>query len=298
MRDADGKRLRAIDLLCGAGGWGCAARGLPVEITLAVDRWDAACRTHRLNHPNTAIIKGDVREAKTRRQILRQAVGVEVILGAIPCEWLSMRRLMKHNAVGPEERDRERATLQAVLAIIKALRPSYWCVEDVTRLKTELPPDVPWFEIDSKHFSGQRRRRLYVGHFPMPTLRSCPHKMAAYLRPGPHRIGRRAADRNIAYSQSFSPDKVFGARPGRKSPCVVSWASRRDAELVIEDPEVAGGRRQIEWQEGAALQGFPADYVFYGSPTDVWKMIGQAVQIDTGRAILEGIVADAKCGAQ
>ncbi|MBM3956596.1 MAG: DNA cytosine methyltransferase [Gemmatimonadetes bacterium] len=44
----------------------------------------------------------------------------------------------------------------------------------------------------------------------------------------------------------------------------------------------------------ARLQGFPEDYLFFGSPTAVWKMIGQAVQIDAGRAILAAIAADAQ----
>jgi site-specific DNA-cytosine methylase len=42
----------------------------------------------------------------------------------------------------------------------------------------------------------------------------------------------------------------------------------------------------------ASLQGYPADYVFVGSPTDVSVMVGNSVQIDTARAILEGIVED------
>lgn len=33
--------------------------------------------------------------------------------------------------------------------------------------------------------------------------------------------------------------------------------------------------------------GFPSEYIFCGSPTRVTKMIAQAVQIDTARAILE-----------
>ena len=52
------------------------------------------------------------------------------------------------------------------------------------------------------------------------------------------------------------------------------------------------GGCHMEWQEAAALQGFPHDYVFYGSPTDVWSMVGRAIQIQTGRAILKSIVRD------
>jgi site-specific DNA-cytosine methylase len=55
------------------------------------------------------------------------------------------------------------------------------------------------------------------------------------------------------------------------------------------DDQVPGRKRQLEWQEAALAQGFPADYLFYGSPTRVAKMIGQAIQIDLGRAILKAI---------
>jgi site-specific DNA-cytosine methylase len=52
------------------------------------------------------------------------------------------------------------------------------------------------------------------------------------------------------------------------------------------------GWRQVEWQELAVLQGFPNDYCFCGSPTRVVKMIAQAVQVDTARAILERLIEE------
>lgn len=54
--------IRAIDLCAGAGGWACAARGLPITIVAAVDFWRPACETYRLNHPGVKVIEGDLRE--------------------------------------------------------------------------------------------------------------------------------------------------------------------------------------------------------------------------------------------
>ena len=290
-------RLKAIDLCCGAGGWACAARGLPIDIVLAVDLWDAACRTHQLNHPETQVLRGDLREMDLwdddlRRKFLELSRGIDLVLGAIPCEWLSYRRRL--NQASPEECQNERATLSAVLGLVNALCPAYWCLEDVKGLARELPPNVPWLELNSRHYSAQRRKRIYIGRFPAPILRMSLLRMRDKLRPGPYRIGRRSADRIPVRSQAFHPDRVFAVRPGEKAPTVCNLSSRRDAELVIVESGLAGGRRQMEWQEGAALQGFPEDYVFYGSPSDVWKMIGQAIQIDTGRAILQEIVKHAQ----
>lgn len=285
------KRLRAIDLCGGAGGWACAARGLPINVVAAVDLWDAACRTYELNHPETTVVCGDLREPGPSGVFTDGRFGrVDLALGAIPCGWLTSYRHTGFNPVTEEERKRERATLRAVLEIVRRIKPTYWCLEDVKGIRAELPTDLPWVEIDSADFSPQRRKRVYAGVFPPPILASNFLKMKSALRPGPFRIGRRSADREVAFRQTFTAEHVCGARPERKAPTVCNTSSRRDTELVILDDEIGGGRRQMEWQEAATLQGFPTDYVFFGSPTDVWKMIGQAIQIDTGRAILEAIV--------
>jgi site-specific DNA-cytosine methylase len=140
--------IRAVDICCGGGGWACAARGLPIEIVLAVDLWEPAVMTYRLNHPWAEVWQEDLRNLR------------ETCLAA---------------------------------------------------------------ELD------------------------------------------------------------------RKSPTVMSQCSRRDAELAIVDDRLPGGMRVPEWQELATIQGFPTDYLFYGSPTDVMKQVGRAVPIPLARAILERI---------
>lgn len=288
--------LDAIDICGGAGGWACAARGLPIRIRAAVDLWPAACRTYSMNHPGVHVMEGDIRHRQTRREIMGFAHDVDLVLGGIPCEWLSVRRKLGiHNEPDAAEMARERATLKAALGLVEKIRPRYWCLEDVPGLVRELPPEIPWIEIAAAMYSPQRRKRVYVGRFPPPMFAApvCPKTLADCVRPGPYRIGKRSADREIVTHNAFTGNDTYGARPARKSPTICAFSSRRDAELVIVDDDLPGGRRQIEWQEGARAQGFPDDYVFYGSPGDVWKMIGQAVQIDTARAILQAIVEEA-----
>jgi site-specific DNA-cytosine methylase len=294
------RTLRAIDLCCGAGGWSCAARGLPIEIVLAVDFWDVCRRTHILNHPQTPFLEADIRRDDIVNDILGAVGGgepgrVDLVLGAIPCEWLTHRRSkVMHNAPSAEEMAAERATLAAALAIVERLGPRWWCLEDVVQLEAELPPGTPCWKCSSAVFSAQARRRLYVGKFPPPLFPVASPALARdVLRPGPYRIGRRASDRELAKSKTFQAHTAYSQGLDEKLRTVTAITSRRDAEFVIVDPAIPGGRRQIEWQEMAAAQGFPADYVFFGSPGDVAKQIGQAIQIDTGRAILREIVRDA-----
>lgn len=287
------KPLAAIDLCCGGGGWACAARGLPIQVLLAVDHWAPACKTYALNHPGTRVLYGDLREPAVAREI-RAHRGVDLVVGGIPCEWLSVyRAFTKAGQVRAPERAAQRATLDSVLALCAALAPRYWCLEDVIQILPELPPLTPYQIIDAQHYSGQRRRRAYVGSFPSPRPERNPKTLAAYLRPGPFRIGARTASRDPATGRTFTAETFYAAHADRKCPTVCAGGSRHDAEIALVCA-VRGGKRQLEWQELAAAQGFPADYVFHGSPTDVAKMIGRAIQIDTGRAILGAIVDAAR----
>lgn len=281
--------IEAIDLCSGAGGWACAARGLPIRIKLAVDLWPIACRTYALNHPETEVICGDLRDAEVVKSIVSRFECIPLILGGIPCEWISTYRHLQK--VTAPELVSQRATLDSVLALVKRLGPKYWCLEDVKGLVKELPILTPWSEINSRDYSAQRRKRIYVGEFPMPAKVDCKQVLRDKLRPGPYRVGGRLFGRTPQLARTFNTTTTLGAYPDRKSPTIAANCSRRDAEVGVVDPNLPGGLRQLEWQEQADIQGFPGNYLFYGSPTDVAKQIGRAVQIDTAHAILKAIVA-------
>lgn len=288
------KMLTAIDLCCGAGGWACAARTLPIRVVVAVDMAPAAVRTYQLNHPTTKVIQGDVREKSVAAQI-EAAFGLgmpDIVLGAVPCHWLSKYRRM--NSVGTEERTAERRTLDSVLGLVRHFNPQYWCIEDVVEIIKELPPMTPYLVIDASTYSPQRRKRAFVGDYPPPDVPGNDELLKHVLRDGPYRIGTRALGREVAQRRTFDRGVSYGALLDKKAPTICNIGSRRDAEMVVVDPRLPGGKRQMEWQEAASLQGFPPDYVFVGSPTDVCLMVAVAIQIDVGRAILAAIVRDAK----
>jgi len=291
------KIIRAIDLCCGVGGWACAARGLPIHITHAFDLWPEAAKTYEINHPETEVVVGDL----TRRAIYRKLIDAcshetDLVLGGIPCETVSILR----NGWNPKNRPRQpeiadwRKLLDRCLYIVRMLGPRWWCLEDVAGIVQHLPPLTPWVEINSAEYSPQARRRIYVGEFPRPPRGANMEVMRSRLRPGPYRVGKRLWPMTPATSNVYDGSHCYGAAADRKSPTICSFSSRRDAEMGVLDPSLPRGKRQMEWTEAARLQGFPEDYLFYGSPTAVSKMIGQAIQIDTGHAILKAIVAEAQ----
>lgn len=283
--------IRALDICAGAGGWACAARGLPIHVAVAVDMWDRTLKTYEINHPGTLTILGDLRDESTQREIL-EAGPFDLILGGIPCEEISVYRNIG-NHVPPSEIAAWHKTLDTCLGLVEQLKPRWWCLEDVPAIVKHLPPLTPHVIIDSQNYSAQRRQRAYVGIFPITKRGDCKALTGAHLRPGPYRIGTRAHGSEVVSHKAFDRDKISGIYPDRKCMTIINITSRRDNEVVVVDERLPGGTRQIEWQEMARLQGFPEDYLFFGSPTDVAKMIGQAIQIDTGRAILEAI-AEAK----
>lgn len=289
--------IRAIDLCGGAGGWACAARDLPIHIAYAIDRWPEAVMTYRINHPDTKVILQDLLCPIGTEDLVGTCRGqVELVLGGIPCETVSIYRSGWNPATKPKEEEIAawRALLDRCLQIVEILKPRWWCIEDVAGIVRHLPPLTPWVEIISAGYSPQARSRVYVGEFPMPPRGANVEVMRERLRSGPYRVGTRLWPRDPATSNVYDGAHFQAARPDNKSPTICNFGSRRDAELGIVDVSLPGGKRQMEWQEAAALQGFPSDYLFYGSPTDVSKMVGQAIQIDTGRAILRAIVAEAE----
>jgi len=288
--------IRAIDLCAGAGGWACAARGLPIRITHAFDFWPVACKTYELNHPGTKVVCGDLRDPAVQDQVRGLRGQVDLVVGGIPCEWLSVYRNVGHDKtrVKAGELIDQRKTLDDVLDLVRYLSPRWWCLEDVKGLAKELPPLMAYRVIDAAGYGPQRRKRVFVGEFPAPLPGECKEVLRDRLRPGPYRIGGRTFDRTPVKSKSIRATTCYAAYPGEKAPTVCPITSRRDAELAVIDPALPGGKRQMEWQEAARLQGFPEDYLFYGSPTDVFLQVGRAIQIDLGRAILTAISAQWK----
>ena len=276
------KKLRAIDACSGAGGWACAARGLPIEIVAAFDREADALATYKLNHPAVETVLCDV-----VAQDFARWQGVDLILAGIPCETLSPAR----NNCPPLRRELSelRALLKKLLELPAQLNARWYCFEDVLQLGAWLPRRTPRFQLDAASWSPQSRKRLYVGNTPSPGSGNCVAQLRDVLRPGPHRLsgrifGKRRPEPNGKSRTTFKP--WF---PDAKSKTVLGFSSRRDAEMATPHPL---GWRQLEWQELAALQGFPSDYLFIGNPGRVAKMIGQAIQVDTGAAILRALCAD------
>lgn len=275
--------LRAIDVCAGAGGWAVAARGLPIEIVAAFDREEDCLETYRLNHPRVECIQCDVVE----HDFSEYAGQVDLVLGGIPCEDISVAR--NNVPLSDEKRESFGRLLSKCLAVPELVGAKYWCFEDVVGVITHAPLFTPHFILNSQDFGPQRRKRAYLGNTPKPAVQGNTEVLGDCMRRGPYRKSMLIRDRTPSRSNSFGKKCFYPWMPGEKSPTVYGVTARHDKNSAAA---LGDDWRSMEWQELATLQGFPDDYVFMGSPTRTAKMVVQAVEVRTGRAILEALCAE------
>lgn len=303
------RKIRAIDLCCGAGGWAAAARGLPIEFVAVVD-WKHDClETWRVNHadqhPDCQAMELDLSEWNAVDRVASVASGVDLILGGIPCEQVSVARQGKASA---ETMDAWHQLIDVCIGMVDAIGPTWWCYEDVIQIEKHLPlplfrgREIPRQRVQASDYGPQNRLRTFLGEFPAPTppswgcsqfgkptLRHC-------LRPGPHLIVDRAdsyeAHEALNGRLTMRGDIVRICRPDKVCPTIITGLATRGGRqrrcFTIIDAR--GRRRQLSWQEAAKVQGFPDDYLFVGGITRAMEMVGRAIPIYVGRAILEAIV--------
>ncbi len=129
--DSVDRRLRAIDLFCGAGGLTTGFASAGYEVTFAVDRDADSCTTYRLNHPTVDVEHGSI-TALSARDIARRSGGrVDVVLGGPSCQGFSTHG--RRNGWVREDDERNQLWLR-MLDVVRSLKPKAFLMENVPGL--------------------------------------------------------------------------------------------------------------------------------------------------------------------
>jgi len=299
--------LRAVDLCCGAGGWACAARGLPIRWVAVADLAADCLETWEINHgrenPDCALLECDLGIEDGIQQVLaacdRQRI--DIVTGGIPCEQISCARGARR--ASDDQISTWHRLVDNCLKIARDLAPRWWALEDVIQIEKHLPCPlelgwiVPFRRIEAGNFGPQRRLRTYLGVFPDPPQpEPDPRMLADCLRPGPHRTIAAAESYATQYPGHrngchLGRDRLREIRAAEPCPAVLSSINRSSRQRrAFMTRDKLGRLRQIDWRELAIAQGFPEDYLFVGGYQRVEKMVGQAISIHVGRAILKAIL--------
>ncbi|OGX61089.1 MAG: DNA (cytosine-5-)-methyltransferase, partial [Paenibacillus sp. RIFOXYA1_FULL_44_5] len=120
------------DLFSGCGGLSEGLRNAGFDVSAAFDNDADSVATYRLNHPDTKVFEGDIRNVNTAdiKKILNGSP-LHLLAGCPPCQgFSSMRRLNKKRS----KRDNRNNLVLEYLRFVKALKPLTIMMENVPGL--------------------------------------------------------------------------------------------------------------------------------------------------------------------
>ena len=305
------KKLKAVDLYAGIGGWSLGLRMAGVEVISSYEWWPHANLTNSRNnrHP---FVECDVRSLDPA-----SVPRADIVVGSPPCTQFSLA-----NRGGKGDILEGLKDVEKFLEVVDHMRPEFWALENVPRLAAifqreinqggilhrfaHLAPVVAVLDV-SEFGVPQRRKRAIVGRFdldlllsyrPMARTRTLGHVLSCLSADPPvdpvygsvmssgtlsehireealseeeERLNRDAKSNHPVYNGMSFPDSPL--RPSRTVTATCTRVSRES--IVVGEGETF---RRLTLRERASLQSFPASYQFY-APTHPLKqkMVGNAI---------------------
>ncbi|MFA9396855.1 MAG: DNA cytosine methyltransferase [Clostridiaceae bacterium] len=128
------KKLKMLDLFCGAGGFAVGCDWAGFQSVLGVDHLEPAIKTWSKNHPNSIGCLGDIRKLDPNHvKALLSLKGVDkidLITGGVPCQGFS-RANRKHN-----DEDERNFLFMEYMRFVKVFTPDYLILENVSGMRS------------------------------------------------------------------------------------------------------------------------------------------------------------------
>lgn len=139
-------KLTAIDLFSGCGGLSLGLQYAGFQVVAAVENEDLACDTYELNHPQTTLLRKDIR--KIRPSYLLKKLNLKpgeltLLAGCPPCQGFSTLRTL-NGSVNVEEPMND--LLFQFLKFVRTFTPKSILMENVPGLATD--PRLQKFELE------------------------------------------------------------------------------------------------------------------------------------------------------
>ncbi len=174
--------MKVIDFYAGIGGWSLGFRMAGLEVVQSYEWWDAAATTHEKNI-GTKVIQTDIRQLKLESL----PKGVQIVIGSPPCTEFSFA-----NRGGGGNIANGLVDIEKFLEIVLFLKPKFWAMENVPRVKTILDEElkeggslsrysslgIQSQVVDMTEFGiPQKRKRCIAGNFDFSLLYSYKSKL-------------------------------------------------------------------------------------------------------------------------
>jgi DNA (cytosine-5)-methyltransferase 1 len=300
---------------------------------VAACEWDpAAAATYGLNHPGTVVIPMDITQEETRREVCAAFDGVrcDVIVGGIPCQAYTKSKFRDPN-------DPRASLYEPFITVVTQLMPPVVVIENVPDIMTAEHPDgtlvqqniaallrglgyaVGFRILNAADFGvAQRRRRAFIfawrrGTCPLPQPTRDEHGRNGW----PKWLTIRDAIADLedapeddAWSHTFTRhkprylDRIRRTPIGGKASIGYNEGAYRDAPDRPSRTLRGGGwiihyrhDRVITPREAARLQGFPDEFRFTGTRSEVALQIGNAVPPPLAKAVGLAVMGMLGCRA-
>lgn len=299
------KLIKAVDVFAGAGGWTTGATQAGIHVLMAVNHWQRAVETHRLNHPETKHVCQDL-------NLLDHGTlpDHDLLLASPSCvgHTRARGRERKHH-------DATRATAWCVVDIAEVKRPRMLVVENVPEFKDwglfsvwRLALEALGYTLKVHTFNAsdfgtpqERHRVIITGSLGAPLELVSPGLQGAHAREvidwggGKWGTTKNRAERTmgcIAHGRATFGDRFlipyFGnTKISRSVDRPIGTITTKDRYAIVD-----GGRmRMVNTREATTFMGFPADYVLTGTDTEKKKQLGNAVPVQLARGVCAQLVA-------
>lgn len=308
------RRLRAIDLYSGVGGWSLGLKLAGIEVVSSYELSPAANRTNQTNndHPTNLI---NIREL----DLDSLPTDIDIVVGSPPCTQFSFA-----NKGGGGDLNDGLEDIRAFLKVVDHLKPRSWVMENVPRVASIIEKElkaggkleqfahleVHYHTLSMDKFGvPQRRMRCIIGRMDFEKLLSfqssnnltlgsitdslkqnvvtdpiyrvsipkswiTDNHSNDYLSSEEIRINSANKTLHPIYNKMPFPDPL-----NTTSRTITATCTRVSREsIVIEDRCDLGRYRRLSLRERACLQGFPITFQFYGDNFgQKLRMIGNAV---------------------
>ena len=298
--------MRVFDLFCGVGGFSTGFQQAGFEIVLGIDLDPTVEDTFRANHPGAKFICKDLREVTGR--YIEQYGPCDVLIGGPPCVEFSLVNTDRDPNKGLE-------LVGEFMRLKQELQPKVWVMENVAVAESYVRKIVPHIRadiLDAVDFGvPQFRRRMFLGNYPSPTpthsefpgqLTLVDTELLPWVKLGDvidHsvRTGFIGRKREETMKRLKTTHKTgSGIRVGNvpypdlmDKPCrtLLAKISKVNRNTIV----IPSGkhRRLLTLKERARIQGFPDDFLWFGTSSMIERHIGNAVAPPVARAIAEAI---------
>jgi len=296
----------SIELCAGAGGQALGLEKAGFKHIELIEIDHNACNTLRFNRPNWNVIEGDIRDYSPK-----PSVEIDLLAGGVPCPPFSIAG----KQLGSND---ERDLFPEALRLVAELKPKAVMLENVRgllesifdeyrtniiRQLEELGYTAEWRLLNASDYgvSQLRPRVIFVGikkelasyfFWPNPAENN-PPTVGELLYSLMAKNGWKNAPQWEKTACDIAPTIVGGSKKHGGPDLGPTRARKAWASLGVDGKGIANdspekdfeGLPRLTTEMVALIQGFPPDWIFTGSKTNVYRQIGNAFPPPVAEAV-------------